>query len=62
MLVKEDSWRHKEFKRHSKRGGNLLYSNTALGAYTFDQYSRATQALQTIFCKKNNKVNNVCYV
>ena len=33
-----------------------MYCNTALTSYTREQYSAAVQALQNIFCKKDNKV------
>jgi hypothetical protein len=57
ILIKDHSWRHIEFKKYSKKSGNLLYCNTALTSYTREQYSAAVQALQNIFCKKDNKVN-----
>jgi len=56
ILIKDHSWRHIEFKKYSKKSGNLLYCNTALTSYTREQYSAAVQALQNIFCKKDNKV------
>jgi len=51
----EHSWRHLEYKKYSKKSGNLLYSNAALSSYTLEQYTTAVTALQSIFCKKNNK-------
>lgn len=51
----DHSWRHQEYKKFSKKSGNLLYENSAMTSYTYDQYMSAVKALQSIFCKKNNK-------
>jgi len=53
----EHSWRHLEFKKQSKKSGNVLYSHAALTSYTLDQYTSAVKALQEIFCKKDNKAD-----
>ncbi|CAF0748399.1 unnamed protein product [Brachionus calyciflorus] len=51
----DHSWRHEEYKKFSKKSGNLLYENSAMTSYTYDQYMSAVKALQSVFCKKNNK-------
>lgn len=51
----DHSWRHLEYKKFSKKSGNLLYSNTALNSFRSEQYTAAAKALQSIFCRKNNK-------
>ena len=52
---KEHSWRHQEFKKTSKQASNLLYENSALLCFKSDQFTSVIHALQSIFCKKNNK-------
>lgn len=55
-LFKEHSWRHKEFKKYSKKLGNHLYCNSLLASFSHDQYMSAVKALQSVFCKNHNKV------
>lgn len=56
-FFKEHSWRHREYKKFSKKTGNYLYENSRLSAYTYDQYMGAVQGLQYIFCKKDFRYN-----
>lgn len=54
----DHSWRHAEYKKNSKKSGNLLYSNAVgLGSYTQTQISAAVEALQLIFCRNNHKLD-----
>jgi len=53
----EHSWRHTQYKKFSKRTGNLLYENSAMSSYRYDQCMAAVHALQAIFCKKDYRYN-----
>lgn len=57
-IFKEHSWRHKEFKKYSKKLGNHLYCNSLLASFSHDQYMSAVRALQSVFCQNHNKVRN----
>ncbi len=55
----EHSWRHAEYKKFSKKSGNVLYSHAVgMTSFTHEQIMSGVDGLRDIFCRSNNKVIN----
>ncbi len=53
----QHSWRHTEYKKFSKKSGNVLYSHAVgMGSYTHEQIMSGVEGLRGIFCRTNNRV------